>query len=185
MAMTEECLACGAQAHSEVLPEFEDDLLGIPVILRNAVTRTVCAGCGEETTEIPDLENLIAAVAVARALCPVQLNGSDIRFLRKATGMLAKDFATTIDLDVASFSRWENDKQRLGGHSEKLLRLFVCEQLHEQAPAVTYSAAMIPRLRLTPRQHVEDLRIVMDRVRVKTAKDQSATLRWENEARAA
>jgi DNA-binding transcriptional regulator YiaG len=185
MTTMEECLACGEQAQVEVLQAYDDDLLGIPVLLRNAVIRTTCPACGEETTEIPDMDSLVAAVAMARALCPVQLSGAEVRFLRKATGMLAREFAEAIELDAASLSRWENEKQTLGGHAEKVLRLFVCEQLHEAAPAVTYSAAMIPRLRLVARSVLGDPRIVMDRVRFKDRRDEPATLQWEHEPQAA
>ncbi|MBB4286823.1 helix-turn-helix domain-containing protein [Roseospira goensis] len=183
--MSEPCPICGGETRAEVLPEYADDLLGLPVVLRNAVVRETCTACGATTTEIPDLDGLTAALAVTRGLYPLQLTGAELRFLRKATGMNARDFADAIDLDTASLSRWENDKQTLGGYAEKVMRVFVCEALHDQAPAIPYAAGMIARLKLRPHGSMPPFRPVMDRVRFRMEREDTARLRWETEPVAA
>ena len=66
--------------------------LGIPVQLIDTVTED------EEGIEIPRLEMLLASVAVARVLAPVQLAGAELRFLRHVLGYTGSEFAAAIDL---------------------------------------------------------------------------------------
>jgi hypothetical protein len=47
-----------------------------------------------------------------------------------------------------TISRWENEKQLMGGYAEKVFRLVVCEALHKDAPGVDYQASMIANLRV-------------------------------------
>lgn len=97
---------------SEILPFHEECLMGIPVILKDAaIAETDSAG--DETVTIPDMEALVAAIAVNRCLEPRKLAGGEIRFMRKALGMTQADFAETLEIDPATVSRWENDGQVL------------------------------------------------------------------------
>ena len=103
-----------------VLPRYEESGLGLPypVVLINAAEEHADAAGNVLGVSVPDLEGLVAAVAVARAFLPVELTGSEVRFMRKVIGMSAKDFAEALKLDPASLSRWENNKQTLGGWAE-------------------------------------------------------------------
>lgn len=82
------CLSCGkGRVETTVLPEHTEDLGGVVATLRNAVLIYRCRDCGEELTEIPDMQELVKAVALARAQIPVQLSGNDIRFFRRVLDM--------------------------------------------------------------------------------------------------
>lgn len=79
---------------------------------------------------MPNLERLVAAVAIARALHPRKLDGDEIRFLRKAAGWKAIEMAAELDVDKSTMSRWENGKGiPMGNGAEKHLRLAVCTKL--------------------------------------------------------
>ena len=99
------------------MPVHEENLMGIPVILKDAAVVESDAA-GDETVTIPDMDALVIAIAVNRCLEPGKLAGAEIRFMRKALGMTQAEFADTLEIDPATVSRWENDGQVLGGFAE-------------------------------------------------------------------
>lgn len=60
-----------------VKQEHIEDLGGVVVKIINAVKVFKCTGkdCGEEVTGIPDMQGLVHAAAVYRALDPMRLSG--------------------------------------------------------------------------------------------------------------
>ena len=156
-----------------VLPRYEEKGLGLPypVVLINAAEEHTDAAGNVLGVSVPNLEGLAAAVAVARAFLPVELTGSEVRFMRKVIGMSAKDFAEALKLDPASLSRWENNKQTLGGWAESQVRLATVAMLAQRMPSLKPDMEklfrMVPRkrekgeawplfeMRLEP-QHVAD-----------------------------
>ena len=106
-----------------LLPEHQDDLMGIPVVLTNAVVQRVCGNCGEVlSTIIPDF-GLRAAMAIMRVNDPLKLNGKEIRFLRKALGYTGKELAGKMQVAAESVSRWENDRELMRPMGEKRLEI--------------------------------------------------------------
>ena len=117
--------------------------LGIPVQLIDTVTED------EEGVEIPRLEMLLASVAVARVLVPVQLVGAELRFLRHVLGYTGSEFAAAIDLsDKTVVSRWENGRTRPGGYTEKVIRQLVLNLLGARAPGIEIGRNAIPGMRI-------------------------------------
>lgn len=158
----------------EVLPEYQDEVLGVPVILKNGVMKRVYDN-GDETFEIINERGLIAAVAMVRALDPLRLTGRDVRFFRKVLGLTATDFAQALNVAPETVSRWENDKRGLGGHGgfvDKGIRLFVCEKLREQAPALDYHAKAIAEMKVVSVRDADEAcePIVLELVRFKQPK---------------
>lgn len=132
---------------SETLPVHEENLMGLPVVLKDAaVVETDAAG--DETVTIPDMGALVAAIAVNRCLEPRKLAGGEIRFMRKALGMTQAAFAETLDIDPATVSRWENDGQVLGGFAEKCLRHLVCDTFHAEFPYFDYDPKRISYMKI-------------------------------------
>lgn len=157
-----DCLRC---SHDDtgitrriLLPEYEDDLMGIPVVLRNAVEQKVCGECGEVlSTVIPDLEGLRAAMAVTRVNDPLKLNGKEIRFLRKALGYTGKKLAEKMQVSAESVSRWENNKELMRPVGEKLLRLIVGGMLASKAPALDFDSDEIVNMHIQSVRAQEEL----------------------------
>lgn len=132
----------------QTLPEHDvSDLVGLRVIVKDAAIRGV-DGEGEETIEIPHLSTLSAAAAVARCLMPIRLRGAELRAIRRITGMTAAEMAKRMGDKTSpeTLSRWENEKQPMGGYAEKVFRLVVCEELKVKAPGVAYGDGAIARL---------------------------------------
>ena len=138
-----------------VLPRYEEKGLGLPypVVLINAAEEHTDAAGNVLGVSVPDLEGLAAAVAVARAFLPVELTGSEVRFMRKVIGMSAKDFAEALKLDPASLSRWENNKQSLGGWAESQVRLATVAILTQRMPSL--KPDMEKLFRMVPRKREE------------------------------
>ena len=111
-------------------------LVGLKVKVYDAAIRRLSAD-GEETIEIPNLDQLIAAAVVARCLMDVKLRGSEIKAMRRIAKM------TMAELTIA---RWESEVQPMGGYAEKILRLVFCAKLSEQAPGVEYADGKIAHL---------------------------------------
>jgi len=132
--------ACNHEMVSEVVPEFFTREMGIPLVVTNCVQFKRCAVCGEETHSIPFPERLIAAAAVSRVKISDKLSGNEIRFLRKALGASAKDFAESLEVAPETLSRWENDKAPMNPMVEKMLRITVGVRLGKQAPAIDFRA---------------------------------------------
>lgn len=166
----EVCLSCGkGRVETTVRPEHTEDLGGVVATLRNAVLVHRCTACGEELTEIPAMQDLVKAVALARAQIPVQFSGNDIRFFRRVFDMTQADFAAAMGLDSAeTISRWENNKRGVGGYSERLLRYDLCALLYKSVPAADYDPETVARMRIRPLAAGETLPpIVVERVVVK------------------
>ena len=69
------CEHCGEELVRSIERNYRDDLLGIQVVLIDAVEKLSCVKHPEVSfTLIPDLDGLIAAVAVARVMVPVKLS---------------------------------------------------------------------------------------------------------------
>ena len=133
---------------SETLPVHEENLMGIPVILKDAAVVESDAA-GDETVTIPDMDALVAAIAVSRCLEPGKLAGAEIRFMRKALGMTQAEFADMLEIDPATVSRWENDGQVLGGFAEKCLRHLVCDTFRAEFPYFDCDPKLISYMKIT------------------------------------
>jgi len=126
---------CMHEIREHRIEEFRaDDLLGIDgVILHDAISENRCRLCGfADSITIPNVQGLIAAVAISRVMIPFKLCGKDIRFLRAALDVTAQELSSKVEVRADGISRWEHDKEVISSRSEKLLRLYVGEKLHHQ-----------------------------------------------------
>lgn len=123
-----------------VIPEYREQSLGLPydIILRNSVIEERDADTDEPLgVRIPNLDGMVAAIAMIRCQhFANKLSGMEVRFLRKAMHITAKSLAEKMEVAPETFSRWENDKQKMSDLQERVLRIAVCETLKENAPAI-------------------------------------------------
>ena len=125
--------------------------IGIPVTLLNTVRED-----DDGNLEIPNLDMLLATVAVARVLAPVQLVGAELRFLRHVLHLTGTEFARAIDLsDKTVVSRWENGKSRPGGYTEKIIRQLILNVLGHRAPGIEIPVNAIPGMKICQREASE------------------------------
>lgn len=115
------------RSNTRVVEEFNADMLGAPfkVVLRNSVEVSYDKS-GEVTDyHIPDMDGLLRALVLERVVHERKLSGPDIRFMRKALSIQAKDLAQKIAVSAEHLSRCENKALPISPASEKLLRLFL------------------------------------------------------------
>jgi DNA-binding transcriptional regulator YiaG len=111
---------------------YDAALLGAPfkVLLYQSVQQWV-SNTGEVLrTAIPNLNGLRKAVAAARCLHPRKLQGSELKFIRKAMAFKAVDLAAQLDISAEHLSRCENGDRVLSGAAEKLLRAHALRKSH-------------------------------------------------------
>jgi DNA-binding transcriptional regulator YiaG len=161
------CEKCGGLFERYTKPEHTEDLGGIIVKLLGAVLATRCSTCESEETAIPDLDGLMYATAISRALIPACLKGSEVRFMRRALDMTQPAFAEAMEVRDETISRWENDHPGTGTMTEKSLRHNVCALLYKRAIGRAYDPELITRMRIVPHPAEGLPPLVMRRVHVK------------------
>jgi transcriptional regulator with XRE-family HTH domain len=137
------------------IAEYEEDGLGLPysVVLVDAAEEEIDEETGTRIgISIPDLEGLIATLAVARSFVPVQLDGAEVRFLRRALGKSAKELAGDLGVDAATFSRWENGRAAVGEWADKQLRMFIALTFPEQVSELGFESTDIIEFRVLKRE---------------------------------
>jgi DNA-binding transcriptional regulator YiaG len=159
------------------------DLIGLKVVVINAAIE-VTDKDGETTIQVPNIEKASAAAALARCLMPVRLRGHELKAIRRIAGMTASQLSESMDgASIETVSRWENEKQAIGGYAEKVFRLVMCERLREKAPAISYEDGMIARLKVVDpwreNPNYEIPAIQIERVRMKI--DHSLIDAWGSE----
>ena len=100
------CRKCGSKLKTRLIREYKANELGIAgVSIWNAVSEETCPKCNNrQSVIIPNLQGLVAAIAVLRIAIPFKLSGSEIRFLRKAMEWPAKKLAEKLDGHIKATS---------------------------------------------------------------------------------
>lgn len=110
-----------------VAGHYDAKSLGAPfkVYLANGVTTTVEPNSGKMVTEIVDLPGLITAVVRSRILHSRKLSGDDLKFIRSALCLKAKDLAAALSLTPEHYSRCESGQKTMAVTTEKVYRGYV------------------------------------------------------------
>jgi transcriptional regulator with XRE-family HTH domain len=153
------CEKCGSALVLRESPvsKYDDEMVGsIRVELYDCVLEYSCATHPDvRTTEIPDYDGLIAAVAIERIKIARKLTGVEIRFLRnRALRFSNKQLADAMKVSEEAISRWENDKIPIGPTSEKLLRMVVGftvkNEKDDRAPLIDFDPLEIASMEIEP-----------------------------------
>lgn len=166
--------------------EHIEDLGGVVVKIINAVKVFKCTGedCGDEAIGIPDMQGLVHAAAVYRALDPVRLDGKEVRFMRRALDMTQVEFGAIMDLTPEHVSRWETGAKGIGSATEKLMRHNLCALLYKDVLALDYDPSVIANMHFVElKQGAQREPMEMHRVLVKH--DHQTTNAWDVTAKAA
>lgn len=121
------CAKCGEPAKI-VRRDYDFTESGLSNVALQNIEVVTCAACGEVAPRISRLADLMASLAAALITKPYELSGEEIRFLRKYSGMTAAEFAELLSADPSTLSRWENEAQKPGPQSDKLIRVIALER---------------------------------------------------------
>lgn len=117
------CLICGSEhfvfkkTHHHFLESGLDN-----VHLTN-VEIGICSECGEKIVPIPHSTELMKLIAESILLKPANLDGAEIRFLRKNLHLKINEFAQLLGVDRVTVSRWENAHEKPSRSIARLVRL--------------------------------------------------------------
>lgn len=100
--------------------EFKE--CGLSNVSLTGIELIACDACGNIDPVIPDVNDLMAALAWHIATQRFRLCGEEIRFLRKYLKMNAAEFSALIGVHNTTLSKWENDDDPVGQSSERLIR---------------------------------------------------------------
>jgi len=174
------CAKCGASGKTALtrtrLAAYETTVLGMPVVLVNAVDQYTCKTCGHAVEVVANNEGLVAAVALCRTEMTHKLNGEEIRLLRLAMGLKGNELAKKLDVDPATISRWENG-EIIGNVAEKRLRLAVALALRPKAPAVDVDLEELMAMEITPIRPTTREPLELEVVRMKA--DHHKSIQWD------
>jgi transcriptional regulator with XRE-family HTH domain len=157
---TERCSNCGKMAPVLFDRDYQLDGMEFPVELHK-INIIKCAECGNVDPIIPNMDDMMHAVAMAVICHPCKLSGDKIRFLRKFIGKTAEEFAKLLGMDKTHLSKLENDHYPVGDQSDKLIRLLVLNMSPELKDRVNSLIAMFPKIQ-TPSCFDQQLKIQID-----------------------
>ena len=117
-----ECSACGSPA-KVVRGTYRFTESGLPSVVLQGVKLIRCGKCKNVDPIIPRVNHLMRALALAVVSKPYRLRGEDVRFLRKYLRMTNDEFARLIHVDKTNLSKWENNHDKIGPQSDRLIRV--------------------------------------------------------------
>jgi len=175
------CGKCGGEAVTlRRVATFSHEVSGIVVELKDSVFEVVCDACGSQGTLIQNHEGLVAAVAVSRAHIPVKLNGTELRFMRKALGLTATKLAARLDVTPAHLSRWEHGHRPIPASQERSLRMLAVIELQERAPAIDSDFKALCDMEISPiRNGLDDNPMRFELVRFKERDTREKHDQWD------
>lgn len=94
------------------------------VILKNIEVLT-CQQCGSIVPRIPRLNDLMRTIVIAIIAKPSELEGTEVRFLRKFMDESIEQFARKLGVDRSHLSRVENGSLSISKQTDRLVRALV------------------------------------------------------------
>ena len=120
----EPCSKCGAEARV-IRGRYRFRESGLRNVILQGIAIIRCPACRNEDPILPRLNRLLPVLALSMVNKPYRLRGEEIRFLRKYLGKTGEEFARLIHVDKTTLSKWENNDDRVGDQSDRLIRLLV------------------------------------------------------------
>jgi putative zinc finger/helix-turn-helix YgiT family protein len=151
---TDVCGACEGPA-DVVRGSYPYKESGLKNVTLSGIELIRCRKCGHVDPVIPRLNELHRALALAVASQPFRLQGEDVRYLRKYLGMTQETFAELLHIHKSNLSKWENNEDKIGEQSDRLIRIVVLtlgEGLQKKAADVVRA---FPAIRKTTRKRLE------------------------------
>lgn len=133
-------VAVGHNCHKKALTKFataekpyhfvESGLSNIYLI---GIEYRICPDCNLQSAEIPAIEDLMKKIARGVVKKHGQMNGDEVRFLRKRLRMKSSVFAKVIGVSPEQVTRWERDDNGRSESADKLIRVFYCVLSNDDA----------------------------------------------------
>lgn len=126
----EKCPTCGSHRFAFERGRHHFVESGLDNVHLTNVDIWVCADCGERIISIPRSADLMKTIGEGILLKPTNLNGAEIRFLRKILHLKINELAQMIGVDRVTVSRWENEHEKPSRSADRLVRLTYALEAH-------------------------------------------------------
>ena len=104
------------------------------IVLDSAIERHSGGSAKAPIVSIPALPKLLERVAIERVCTPRRFAQQEIAFLRKTLMKTGRQFAKLLEVAPETISRWENGRDPMGPHPERLLRLHILNAFASHMP---------------------------------------------------
>lgn len=164
-AKIHECTNCGAAVGPE-RRNYRYTESGLSNVILQGVEVADCPKCGTSDVIIPRMAKVHRAIAQALTNSPARLTGEQLRFLRKHLGLSGDQLGSYLHTDRTKISKWENEDDRIGPATDRLIRLLAASLDSELRPGVSAVAEHLPRISDKPGNLLE---LHVDVVTLRTA----------------
>jgi putative zinc finger/helix-turn-helix YgiT family protein len=128
------CPRCGSSDMVAIKGDYRYAESGLKNVMLKGITLHKCKNCGELLPEIPHIKKLHAKIALELLYKEGSLTGEAIRFLRKEMRLKANELAALLGVHKVTVSRWENNEEKIGPSSDRLLRyIYAMRRIEELA----------------------------------------------------
>lgn len=126
------CDLCNGNMETKYNQEYHYKRCGLDNIYLQNIKAEQCQSCGVVSPYISRMPELHKVIAFILVLKEAPLTGKEIRFLRKERRLKAKDWATMLEVDAQTMSRWENQVMPPSGTIDKFIRVLWIRIFEEQ-----------------------------------------------------
>lgn len=110
----------------------EVDFAALPGLRLADVPVRTCDRCGDVSFDVPQMDALFAALALALVGKPSRLTGEELRLLRNHLEWGSEEAARRLGVAVETYSRWEHQHQPVNAIADRFVRALVLA--HEGMP---------------------------------------------------
>lgn len=142
---TQECTNCGAAVDPE-RRAYRYTESGLSNVVLQGMDVADCEKCGTSAVMIPRMAKIHRAIAQAVVNSPARLTGEQLRFLRKHLGLSGDQLGRYLHTDRTKISKWENEDDRIGPATDRLVRLLAASLDNELRPGVSAVAEHLPQI---------------------------------------
>jgi len=118
------CRACAGEMQL-VRQDYHFKESGLDNVLLKSIDVLVCQQCGSIVPRIPRLNDLMRTIVVAMIAKPSELEGTEVRFLRKFMDETIEQFAGKLGINRSHLSRIENGSLSISKQTDRLVRTLV------------------------------------------------------------
>ena len=131
MTFREKCAECNGDLVTKGYTHSEK--VGRYTVTDRATMVPQCVNCGAPRLSLDELEKyqLFAAKTV---LCENKLEGSVVRYARKALGLTQKELGLLLDYQHETISKWENEKEPVTRAAASALIGLLCRVIDGEKP---------------------------------------------------
>jgi putative zinc finger/helix-turn-helix YgiT family protein len=125
MPQTKRCCRVCAGESQLVRKDYQFKESGLDNVILKDIEVWVCKQCGSVVPRIPRLNDLMRTIVVAMIAKPSELEGAEVRFLRKFMDETIEQFARKLGVNRSHLSRIENGSLAISRQTDRLVRALV------------------------------------------------------------